>query len=165
MPLLIFTTVPGNSLGSTRLPIQWIFLSHYATWRRLGERRHSSYSFSTLALDGGEWSASHPGRALSRGKDPLYPLYRRLGGPQSRSGHRGLCRVSNRDRPVFHPVARHYTDWATLLTIQWIPRTTFPGVMRPYRQPAYLVKKLRLGLASSVFSRLEYGFKILWWYD
>jgi len=24
-----------------------------------------------------------------RGKYPLYPLYRRLGGPQSRSGHRG----------------------------------------------------------------------------
>jgi hypothetical protein len=36
----------------------------------------------------GEWSASRPGRALPRGKDPRYPLYRRLGGPQSRSGHR-----------------------------------------------------------------------------
>jgi hypothetical protein len=24
---------------------------------------------------------------LPRGKDPRYPLYRRLGGPQSRSGH------------------------------------------------------------------------------
>jgi hypothetical protein len=24
-----------------------------------------------------------------RGNDPRYPLYRRLGGPQSRSGHRG----------------------------------------------------------------------------
>jgi hypothetical protein len=28
------------------------------TWR---EKRHSSYSFSTSALDGGEWSASRPG--------------------------------------------------------------------------------------------------------
>jgi hypothetical protein len=28
------------------------------------ERRHSSCSFSTSALDGGEWSASRPGRAL-----------------------------------------------------------------------------------------------------
>jgi hypothetical protein len=27
-----------------------------------GERKYSSYSFSTLALDWGEWSASHPGR-------------------------------------------------------------------------------------------------------
>jgi hypothetical protein len=29
-----------------------------------GERRNSSYSFTTSALDGGEWSASRPGRAL-----------------------------------------------------------------------------------------------------
>jgi hypothetical protein len=63
--------------------------SRYTPWRRLGERRYSSYSFTTSALDGGEWSASRPGRSLPRGKDPRYPLYRRLGGPQSRSGHRG----------------------------------------------------------------------------
>jgi hypothetical protein len=43
----------------------------------------------TSALDGDEFSASRPGRALPRVKDPRYPLYRRLGGPQSRSGHRG----------------------------------------------------------------------------
>jgi hypothetical protein len=82
-----------------------------------GERRYSSYSFSTSALDRGEWSASRPGRALPRGKDPQYPLDRRLGGPQSRSGHRGkiLCprRGSNPDRPVVQPVVRHYTAWAT----------------------------------------------------
>jgi hypothetical protein len=50
---------------------------------------HNSYSFTTSALDGGEWSAPRPGRALLPGKGPRYPLYRRLGGPQSRSGHRG----------------------------------------------------------------------------
>jgi hypothetical protein len=33
----------------------------------LGERRYSSYSFSTSELDGGEWSASRPGRAFTRG--------------------------------------------------------------------------------------------------
>jgi hypothetical protein len=54
-----------------------------------GERRYSSYSFSTLAQDGGEWSASHPGRALPLGKDPWYPLDRRLGRPQNWSGRRG----------------------------------------------------------------------------
>jgi hypothetical protein len=31
---------------------------------------YSSYSFSTSALDGDEWSASRPGHALPRGKDP-----------------------------------------------------------------------------------------------
>jgi hypothetical protein len=40
----------------------------------------------TLALEGGEESASRPGRFLPPGKT-RYPLYRRLGGPQGRSGH------------------------------------------------------------------------------
>jgi hypothetical protein len=44
----------------------------------------------TSALNGGdEWSASRPGRALPLRKDSLYPLDRRLGGPQSLSEHRG----------------------------------------------------------------------------
>jgi hypothetical protein len=34
----------------------------------------------------GEWSASHSGRSL-RSKKSRYPLYRRLGGPQDRSGY------------------------------------------------------------------------------
>jgi hypothetical protein len=59
---------------------------HEGAWM---EWRYSSYSFSTSALDGGEWSASRPGRALAPGKDPRYQVDRRLGGPQSRSGHRG----------------------------------------------------------------------------
>jgi hypothetical protein len=58
--------------------------SRYTPWRRLGERRHSSYSFTTSALDGGEWSASCPCRPLPPRKGHPYPLYRRLGGPQSR---------------------------------------------------------------------------------
>jgi hypothetical protein len=58
-----------------------------------------------------EWSASRSAALYPRGKDPRYPLYRRLGGPQSRSGHRYcLCR----DRtPVVQSVVRHYTDWVT----------------------------------------------------
>jgi len=39
----------------------------------------------TAALDGDEWSAAHPGHTLPPGKT-RYPLYRRLGGPQGRSG-------------------------------------------------------------------------------
>jgi hypothetical protein len=34
----------------------------------LGDRRYSYYSFLTSALEGGEWSASRPGRALLPGK-------------------------------------------------------------------------------------------------
>jgi hypothetical protein len=41
--------------------------------------------FLTSARNGGEWSASRA--ALLRGKSPLYPLDRRLDGPQNLSGH------------------------------------------------------------------------------
>jgi hypothetical protein len=53
-----------------------------------GERRCSFYSFTISSLDGREWSASRPGRALSPGKGPRYPLDRRLGAPHSRSVQR-----------------------------------------------------------------------------
>jgi hypothetical protein len=48
--------------------------SLYTPWRRLEERRYSSYSFTTSALDGSEWSASRPGRALPPGKGPPVPI-------------------------------------------------------------------------------------------
>ena len=50
-----------------------------------GEYRYSSTLFQTSALEGGEGSASRPGHTLPPGKT-RYPLYRRLGGPQGRSG-------------------------------------------------------------------------------
>jgi hypothetical protein len=44
--------------------------------------------FLTSALVGGKWSASFTPRPLyPGGKNPRYPLYRRLGGPQNRSGN------------------------------------------------------------------------------
>ena len=39
----------------------------------------------TAALEGGEWSAARPGRTLPLAKT-RYPFYKRLGGPQGRSG-------------------------------------------------------------------------------
>jgi hypothetical protein len=66
--------------------VKWF---RYTSWMaHLGERRYSSYSFLTSALEGGKWSASRPGSALPPEKEPRYPLYRRLGGPQSRTGRR-----------------------------------------------------------------------------
>jgi hypothetical protein len=44
---------------------------------------YTSYSFSTSALDGSEWSASRPGRALTPGKGPPVPIVQRLGGTRS----------------------------------------------------------------------------------
>jgi hypothetical protein len=80
--------------------------SRYTPWRRLGGEEYSSYSFLTSALDGGEWSASRPGRTFTSGE--------RTPGTHCTGGWVGLragldtevrgkifcpCRESNPDRP------------------------------------------------------------------
>ena len=66
----------------------------------------------TTSLEGGEWSAARPGCTLPPGKI-RYPFYRRLGGPQGRSGQvKNLVPTRIRSRTV-QPVVSHYTDWAT----------------------------------------------------
>ena len=52
----------------------------------------------TAALEGGELSATRPGRILTPGKT-RYPLCRRLAGPQGRSG-----RAENLAPPGFDPL-------------------------------------------------------------
>jgi hypothetical protein len=49
---------------------------HGGAW---GERRYSSYSFTTSALDGGEWSESRPGRPLPPEKGPPVPIVQEAG--------------------------------------------------------------------------------------
>ena len=57
----------------------------------------------------GEWSAARPGRTLLPDKT-RYPFYRRLGGPQGRSGRaENLVPTGIRSRTV-QPVASCYTD-------------------------------------------------------
>jgi hypothetical protein len=66
----------------------------------------------TAALEGGEWPAARPGRTLPPGKT-RYPFYRRLGGPQGRSGRsENLFPTGIRSRTV-QPTVSRYTDWAT----------------------------------------------------
>jgi hypothetical protein len=71
--------------------------------------------FLTSVLHEAEWSASRPGRFIIQDERPQYPLARRLGGTQSRSGRCGIeknilpLRESN---TAVQPVARRYTDSA-----------------------------------------------------
>jgi hypothetical protein len=44
-----------------------------------GERMYSSYSLTTSALDGGEWSALRPGRALPPWKGPPVSIVQEAG--------------------------------------------------------------------------------------
>ena len=72
----------------------------------------------TTALEGGEGSASRPGRSLPPGKT-RYPLYRRLGGPQGRCGQvRKISPPPGFDPRTVQTVASRYTDWATRPIIQ-----------------------------------------------
>jgi hypothetical protein len=90
-----------------------------------GERIYSSYSFTSSALDGIEWSVSRPGRALQLGKGPPVPTLQVAGWAPEPVWTKTLeeksscyCRGSNLDRPVIQSVARLYTDWDTLAPIK-----------------------------------------------
>jgi hypothetical protein len=80
--------------------------SCYTPWWRLRERRYSSYSFLALTLDGGEWSASRPGRALLWGKDRGTHCTVGWVGPRASLDTEGrgkilfACRESNPGLPV-----------------------------------------------------------------
>jgi hypothetical protein len=85
---------------------------------------YSSYPYFTSELGGGEWSASRPGRALAPGKGPPVPTVQEAGWAPDPVWIQRLegksfrfCRESNRDRPVVQPVARHYTDCETRLSL------------------------------------------------
>jgi len=76
-----------------------------------------SRDIALLFLDHGNrrgWAVSvTPSRSLRQGKT-LYPLYRRLGGPQGRSGQvRKISPPMGFDPRTVQPVASRYTDWAT----------------------------------------------------
>jgi len=72
----------------------------------------------TAALEGGEWSAARPGRTLPPEKI-RYPFYRRLDGPQGRSGRaENLVPTGIRFRTV-QPVAQSLcvTDLVILVAL------------------------------------------------
>jgi hypothetical protein len=86
-----------------------------------GERRNSSYSFLTSARDGGEWSASRPGRALPPGKGPTAPIVQEAGwAPEpvwtQRLEEKSSASVGDRT-PIVQSVVSHYTDWDTAAPI------------------------------------------------
>jgi hypothetical protein len=83
-----------------------------------GVRRYSSYSFRTLALDEGEWSASRPGRALAPRIGSPVPIGQEAGwAPETvwtqMLEEKSFASTDDRiptDCPVVQSVVRHYTD-------------------------------------------------------
>ena len=66
------------------------------------------YFSMTTVLEGGEWSAARPGRTLPTGKT-RYPLYRRLGGTQGRSGRTENLAPAGFDPRIVQPVVSRCT--------------------------------------------------------
>ena len=80
----------------------------------------------TAALEGGEWSAARPGRTLPPGKT-RYPFYRRLGGPQGRSGRvENLVPTGIRSRTVQPVVSRIYIY--IYIYIHTISQSSLPSI-------------------------------------
>jgi hypothetical protein len=75
-----------------------------------GERRYSSYTFLTSALDGGEWSASRPSHALAPGREPLVPIVQETVS-QSRSGYRQNPLLGIEPRSPSHPAHSQKLYW------------------------------------------------------
>ena len=72
------------------------------------------YSFFKLGCRWGGWLTPHPA-ALSPGRGTRYPLYRRLGGIQDRSGRvRKISPLPGFDSRIIEPVRSHYTDHTIL---------------------------------------------------
>ena len=66
----------------------------------------------TSALNESGWLTPRPGR-FTPGKETRYPLYRRLGGPQGRSGRvRNISSPIGFDPRTVQPVASRYADCA-----------------------------------------------------
>ena len=72
-----------------------------------GEQRYSFTLSFTSSLDGSVWSTPHLGR-FTPGKETLCLLYRRLGGPQGRSGRVWkISPLAGFDPWTAQPVASH----------------------------------------------------------
>jgi hypothetical protein len=86
----------------------------------LEEWRYSSTHSLTSAIDGGEWSASRPGRSTRRETAPSTHWLGGWVGSRAvldavvKRKIRSTRRESNPRTPIVQPVAQRYTDWALL---------------------------------------------------
>jgi hypothetical protein len=122
---------------------------------------YSSIHFLTSALDGGEWSASRPGRFTPRERAPgtawiggwvgpravLYAVVKRkIPSPR---------RESNPRTPIVQSVAQRYTDWAiTALGLTLYTRNFWPWVPHGTRCQDWLIVSCTW-LLSSGFAKWD----------
>jgi len=109
----------------------------------------------TAALEEGEWSAARPSRTLPPGKT-RYPFYRRLGGPQGRSGRaENLVPTGIRSRTV-QPVVSRYTDWATGPTLNVLIRNVLLNYQQTWGTPEWFTLPGHSDTELTLFSPQHY---------
>jgi hypothetical protein len=126
--------IPTNSDGVTVIWATWyskgndkvvpVLQLSTTPWRRIGEWRYSSTHSLTLALEGGEWSASHASRFTPRERAPGTHWIGGWVGPRAvldavvkRKIPSPSPRELNPRTRIVQPVVQRYTDWAvTALT-------------------------------------------------
>jgi hypothetical protein len=101
----------------------------------------------------GRVTASRPAALYTRGNDPWLLLYRRLGGPQSRSGHR-ICKKNPLPLPGIEPrscckILRHRTSGFTSHPKEGVLRI-FIALRNPSPRPGSNV--VPLGPATSTLT-------------
>jgi len=95
--------------------------------------------------------SSRPGRSLPPGKT-RYPLYRRLGRPQGRSGQvRKISPPPGFDPRAVQPVASRYTDWATRLTFVLYFCINYNIDSQQNNRPLPTIKKHLFTVSTTVF--------------
>ena len=108
----------------------------------------------------GEGSASRPDRSLPPGKT-RYPLYRRLGGPQSRYGQvRKILPAPGFDPRTIQRVASRYTGWATRPTCISIAPTVTALVQTDL--PFQHVVNTKFKYTTNEMFRVPVYHRILW---
>ena len=113
LPVLLFDNLLRKSTGSVKVKVKVTLVQALRLCTGRTAHRGSrgiALPFHDHGSRRGEGSASRPGRSLPPGKT-WYPLYRRLGGPQGRSGQvRKISPSPGFDPRTVQPVASHYTD-------------------------------------------------------
>jgi hypothetical protein len=102
-----------------------------------GDRRYSSYSFTTSALDGGEWSASRPGRTLPPGKGPLVPTVQEAGWAPEPVWTQRLEEKSSAPAGYRTPIARSSSPYSQTLYC-----LSYPGSSVDLKEGANILKNI-----------------------
>jgi hypothetical protein len=110
----------------------------------------------TSALDGGEWSASRPGRALHPGKGPLVPIVQEAGWAPEPVWTQRLEEISLAPAGYRTPIARSSSPWSDTILPE-LPRLfseakTSWNLWRDWEKPRYISDRIA-GLQAEIWNR------------